>query len=108
MRRIAALACLLAAAALLPAQAQAAKLRFGGRGGSASPAKTSRSLVVIPAAAGASRAQAAEAGKPEQVPFPPSSAPREEPPPLRLSASEGGDKPWCRTDVTVGGFCILN
>lgn len=47
MRRIAALACLLATAALLPVQAEAAKFRFGGRS-SGSSAKTSRSVVIVP------------------------------------------------------------
>ncbi len=105
MRRIAALACLFAAATFLPVQAEAAPSR-GGRG--SVPTKTSRSILIVPGAAAADRAQAAEAGKPERVPFPPSSMPREEPVRLRLTANEGDQKPWCRTEVVVGGFCILN
>ncbi|KQK31291.1 hypothetical protein ARD30_09925 [Bosea thiooxidans] len=109
MRRIAALACLLAAAALMPVQAEAAKLRFGGRSSAAPASKTSRSLVILPGAAGVSRAKAAEANMPERVPFPPAAATqREEPVVLRLSASDGAPKPWCRSEVVVGGFCILN
>lgn len=105
MRRVAAAACLFAAATFLPVQAEAAGFR-GGRGSAAT--KTSRSVVIVPGAAAANRAQAAEAGKPERVPFPPSDTPREEPVLLRLTANEGNQKPWCRTDVVVGGFCILN
>lgn len=107
MRRIAALACLLATAALLPVQAEAAKFRFGGRS-SGSSAKTSRSVVIVPGlAAGASRAKAASA-EPERVPFPPATAQAEAPVPLRLSANGDARKPWCQTDVVVGGFCMMN
>lgn len=107
MRRIAALLCLLATTALLPVQAEAAKFRSGGRSATTS-AKTSRSIVVVPGiAAGTSRAQAATA-QPERVPFPPSTVQREEPLPLRLSANNEAKRPWCRSDVVVGGFCLLN
>ena len=107
MRRIAALACLLATATLLPVQAEAAKFRSGGRS-SAAPAKTSRSVVVVPGiAAGASRSQAAT-GQPQRVPFPPATAQREESVPLRLSANNEAKQPWCRSAVIVGGFCLVN
>ncbi|TQI73140.1 hypothetical protein FHT98_0866 [Bosea sp. AK1] len=107
MRRIAALACLLATATLLPVQAEAAKFRAGGRS-SAAPAKTSRSVVVVPGiAAGASRSQAAT-GQPQRVPFPPATAQREESVPLRLTANSEAKKPWCQTDVVVNGFCMMN
>lgn len=107
MRRIATLVCLLATATLLPVQAEAAKFRFGGRS-SGSSAKTSRSIIVVPGiAAGASRAQAATA-QPERVPFPPATAQREEPLPLRLSANSEAKKPWCGSEVVVGGFCVIN
>ncbi len=105
MRRTAALACLLAAAALLPLQAEAARFRLGGRG-SAPAAKTGRSLIVIPGATAASRPQAATADKPERVPFPPSSAGADRPVLLRLSTND--EQPWCRTQVVVGGFCMMN
>lgn len=63
---------------------------------------------MVPAVAvGTSRAQAAT-GQPERVPFPPSSVQREEPLPLRLTANSGTKKPWCQTDVVVGGFCMMN
>ncbi|WP_306224868.1 hypothetical protein [Bosea beijingensis] len=107
MRRIAALACLLATATLLPVQAEAAKFRFGGRS-SGSSTTSSRSVVVVPGAAlGASRARA-ETGQPERVPFPTATARGEEPLPLRLSANSEAKKPWCQTDVVVNGFCMLN
>jgi hypothetical protein len=109
MRRTAALACLLAAATLMPMQAEAAKFRSGGRSSATSANKTSRSVIILPGVAGAGRTQATEADKPERVPFPPATAvQREEPALLRLSASEGAPQPWCRTEVVVGGFCILN
>ncbi|MCR4523311.1 MULTISPECIES: hypothetical protein [Bosea] len=109
MRRIAALACLLATATLLPVQAEAARFRGGGRS-SGSSTTTSRSVVVVPGVAlGANRAQAA-AKQPERVPFPPATAhqPREEPVPLRLSSTSETKKPWCQTDMVVGGFCMMN
>lgn len=107
MRRIAALACLLATATLLPVQAEAAKFRFRG-GSSGSSTTTSRGIVVVPGAAlGASRAQAAT-GQPERVPFPTATARSEEPVPLRLTANSEAKKPWCQTEVVVGGFCMMN
>ena len=108
MRRIAALACLLATATLLPVQAEAARFRMGGRS-SAPSATTSRGVAIVPGVTlGANRAQAA-AKQPERVPFPPATAhPREEPLPLRLSSSSEVKKPWCQTDVVVGGFCMMN
>lgn len=106
MRRTAVLACFAAAAALLPVQAEAAKFRSGGRVSSAAPTKTSRSLILVPGVAGAQAAEAAPA--PQRVPFPPSSTPREEPVKLRLTSTDGFEKPWCGSAIVVGGFCILN
>ncbi len=107
MRRIAALICLLATATLLPVPAEAAKVRSVGRSSSLSPT-TGRTLVVTPAiGTGANRAQAA-AGQPQHVPFPPATIRREEPLPLRLSANNEAGKPWCQTEIVVGGFCMMN
>lgn len=107
MRRIAALACLLATATLLPVQAEAAKFRFGGRS-SGSSAKTSRGIAVVPGATlGANRAPAATS-QPERVPFPTATAQGQEPLPLRLSANSETKKPWCQTNVVVNGFCMMN
>ncbi|WP_449256606.1 hypothetical protein [Bosea sp. (in: a-proteobacteria)] len=107
MRRTIALACLVAATALLPLQAEAARFRLGGRG--STPAiKAGRSLVVVPGATAASRPQAAATGKPDHVPFPPSSANADKPAPLRLSTNDEEKQPWCRRQVVVGGFCMMN
>jgi len=107
MRRLA-LPCLLAAAALLPVQAEAAKIRFSGRSSPATATKTSRSVVVVTGIGGAGRTQATEADKPERVPFPPPSI-RPEEPQLRLTSSEiSPPKPWCRPNAVVGGFCMVN
>jgi hypothetical protein len=107
MRHLA-LACLLAAAALLPVQAEAAKIRYS-RSSAATAPKTSRTVIIAPGVGGAARAQAAEADKPARVPFPPPSPRPEEPVQLRLTATEGSaPKPWCRSDAVVGGFCMLN
>ncbi|WP_293795977.1 hypothetical protein [uncultured Bosea sp.] len=102
MRRIAAVLCLLATATLLPVQAEAARFRLGGRSST-----TSRVVVVPGIAAGAGSAQAATS-EPERVPFPPATAQRAEPLPLRLSSNNEAKKPWCQTDVVVGGFCMMN
>lgn len=102
MRRAAALACLLAAAALLPVQAEAARFRSGAT-------KTSRTAIIVPGAAGLGSARANEAAATSQrVPFPPSTTQQEEPVRLRLTSTEGPTKPWCGSDVVVGGFCVLN
>lgn len=107
MRRIAVIACLVAAATLLPLQAEAARFRLGGRG-SAPAAKASRSIIVIPGAAAASRTQAAANDQPQRVPFPPSSTSQDGPVPLRLSTNGDDRKPWCGTQLIVGGFCMMN
>lgn len=101
MRRIAALTCLLATATLLPVQAEAARFRLGGR------SSTTSRVVAVPSTAAAKSAQAAPV-QPERLPFPTATAQREEPPPLRLSSNNEAKKPWCQTDVVVGGFCMMN
>lgn len=101
MRRIAALACLLAATTFLPVQAEAARFRGGS-------IKTSRTVIAVPGTAATSRAPAAETGKPGRAPFPTASSSRDEPVLLRLSVDERRQQPWCRSAVTVGGFCIMN
>ena len=85
--------------------AEAARFR-GGRGSTAT--KTSRSIIIVPGAAAVGSARAAEAGKPERVPFPTATARSEEPVPLRLTANSEAKKPWCQTEVVVGGFCMMN
>ena len=108
MRRLA-LACLLTSAALLPVQAEAAKIRLSGRSSASTATKTSSTVVIVPGIGGATRARAAEADKPARVPFPPPSTSPEEPVQLRLTSSESSPaKPWCRSNAVVGGFCMLN
>jgi hypothetical protein len=101
MRRIVAISCLIATASLLPVQAEAAKIRSTG-------GKASRSVIATPGIVGAKRAQPAAAEQPQRVPFPPATAQRQEPPPLRLTARDEPRKPWCGSEVVVGGFCMMN
>lgn len=96
------------AAALLPAQAEAAKLRFGKRSPhvGAEPARGRAGVIVVRGAAGTFRTQpAAAGGDNDRVPFPPSAT--AQPTLLRLTSAEPG-RNWCRSEIVVGGFCILN
>jgi hypothetical protein len=102
------LATIVLATALLPAGAEAAKLRLGGSRSSHASAETQsaggRSVAVVP---GLTRSSKGEA-KPDAPTRPPFPAPSVQPPPaLRLTSSEG-PKNWCRSEVVVGGFCVLN
>ena len=104
-------ACLLAVAVFLPASAEARR-RFGGSSSGIhtvpSTTKTSRGVVVVPVV-GASRAKASESDKPQRVPFPPATAQQQAPDPTLLKLTANDDsKVWCRSDVVVGGFCVLN
>lgn len=100
-------ATIILAATLLPASAEAAKMRFGG-GRSSHATTESRgngsTTIVAPRVGRSSQSADAKPGAPGRVPFPPASA---EPVLLKVTASEAS-KPWCRSDVVVGGFCILN
>jgi hypothetical protein len=115
MSRASRIACLLAAALLVPAHAEAAKMRFGGNKSSpnasqARPAQASsgRAVVVVPGL-GIFRARAAEPGAPTRVPFPSATAQALQATPVALHASDdAARKPWCRSEVVVGGFCVLN
>ena len=112
-RVISVAAYLVAATMLFPASAEA-KRRFGGGSRAVAPAaaeaKTNRSLVVVPAGGiGASRARASETGAPARVPFPPATAQQGQPAPTLASATVSDSKPvWCRSEVVVGGFCMMN
>ena len=101
-------ATIIIAAALLPASAEAAKMRFGGSRSShaapATPARSGNSLVVVPRMGGSSKPADAKASAPTHVPFPPSSA---EPTLLKVTTADAA-KPWCRSEVVVGGFCVIN
>jgi hypothetical protein len=116
MSRASRITCLLVAALLLPAHAEAAKMRFGGNKSSpnvsqARPAqaRASRGTVIVAPGLGMSRAKAVEPGAPARVPFPPATAQALQTTPVALHASDdAGRKPWCRSEVVVGGFCVLN
>lgn len=107
----------LSTALLLPASAEAAKMRFGGKNSATSSAKASaetspssgksRSLVVVPGLS-AGAAKAAEQA-PARVPFPPATTAQAEPAsaPVKVTVNDGA-KIWCRSEVVVGGFCVLN
>lgn len=105
IRRLATIAL---AATLLPAGAEAAKMRFGG-GSRSSHAGTetrgSGGTTIITPRFGGSQAAGADAGAPARVPFPPASA---EPAPALLKVTGDASKTWCRSEVVVGGFCVLN
>lgn len=114
MKRTSRIACLLVAALLVPASAEARKARFGGSKSSpatsqAKPdqARTGRSTVIAAPGLGVSRARADE---PRRVPFPPSTVQPQQATPaaLRLSAHGEAKKPWCASEVVVGGFCVVN
>jgi hypothetical protein len=117
------LAVAIVATALLPASAEA-KRRYSGSK-PAAPAETQAAPgrgfgtgVAVGAVAGSRPGRAygatqtsngSSGADPTRVPFPPSSAPAPAPVPtlLSLTASQG-DKVWCRSEVVVGGFCVLN
>lgn len=114
MNRASRIACLLVAALLVPASAEARKMRFGGsKSSSASSqakpdqATSRRSTVIVAPGIGVSRARAGEA---ERVPFPPSTLRPAQPTPAAQQASAPGEakRPWCGSEVVVGGFCVVN
>ena len=114
MKRALVIACL-STALLLPASAEAAKMRLRGASSAKPSAETSpssaksRSLVVVPGVS-AGAAKAAEQA-PARVPFPPATATTTQsetaPTLMKLTANDGA-KTWCRSEVVVGGFCVLN
>ncbi len=94
------LAIAIIATACLPVDAEAARLRFGKRYSSGSA-----SVVPVPRAGHASAPTESASLEARRVPFPSPSANR--PVPLRISSSEGA-KIWCRSEVVVGGFCVMH
>lgn len=102
IRRLATIAL---AATLLPAGAEAAKMRFGGSRSSHASTETrgSGGTTIIAPRIGRSQAADAKPGDPARVPFPPSSAE-----PVLLKVTNDASKSWCRSEVVVGGFCMLN
>jgi hypothetical protein len=116
MSRALRIVCFLVAATLVPASAEAAKMRFGGKSSAKPAAETSasggksRSLVIVPGVGGAAAGTANAAGQTQaRVPFPPATATQATPaPPLMKLTVNDGAKVWCRSEVVVGGFCVLN
>lgn len=102
-------ATVIIAAALLPASAEAAKLRFGG-GSRSSHANADAhgtngsSVMVTPRLGRSSKPVEAKADAPARPPFPTAST---EPTLLKVSINEA-PRPWCPSQVVVGGFCVLN
>jgi hypothetical protein len=114
MKRALTIACL-STALLLPASAEAAKMRFGGKS-SAKPAAetspssgTSRSLVIVPGVStGAARAGERAPSRIPSQPVTATATPSEPAPALLKLTVNDGPKVWCRSEVVIGGFCVLN
>ncbi|WP_157089614.1 hypothetical protein [Bosea sp. WAO] len=105
---IRALAVATLAIMLVPASAEAAKFRFGGSRSSDSQASSSNrdgSLIVTPGLRSRQTSQPLSAQSPRGAS--PIRAAVPEPTPLRLTAAEE-PRVWCRSQVVVGGFCVLN
>lgn len=94
------LAIAIIATACLPVDAEAARLRFGKRYSSGSA-----TVIPVPRAGHASVPAEPASLEARRVPFPSPSADR--PVPLRVSSSESA-KVWCRSEVVVGGFCVMH
>lgn len=93
---------------LVPASAEAAKFRFGGSRSNDSQTSSSNrdgSLIVTPGLRSRQSSQPASAQSPRGAS--PGRAAAPEPAPLRLTAVEE-PRVWCRSQVVVGGFCVLN
>lgn len=114
MNRARLTAPLLIVAILLPASAEAAKLRFGFGGKRTSEAHSGTGgggVAVVPGISRSSRPAATPAATeiaPERVPFPPASAAAPAAPTLLLLTSTNGPRTWCRDAMVVGGFCVVN
>jgi hypothetical protein len=95
--------------ALLPASAEAAKFRFGGSRSHNSHASENHrdgSHVVVTPALRARQTEKAAAGQASR-PATPAAVATAEPVALR-SAEPSQPGVWCRSQVVVGGFCVLN
>jgi hypothetical protein len=107
----------LVATALLPASAEAAKMRFGASRSKPAPAVApaprpglgvgiGAGIVVAPRIGRASQTTGQPRGEESgRVPFPAASATA--PTLLRLTTAQGA-RPWCASEVVIGGFCVLN
>lgn len=91
---------------LVPASAEAAKFRFGGSRSNDSQTSSSNrdgSLIVTPGLRSRQASQPAAGQSPRAT----TTIRATEPAPLRLTAVEE-PRVWCRSQVVVGGFCVLN
>jgi hypothetical protein len=96
------------AGAMLPTAAEARKFRFGSRShadtDASSTGGTGSSVVVVPRIGRSSKPDEARAGQPTRPPFPTAGAT-----PVLLRANAVTEpKVWCRSEVVVGGFCVVN
>lgn len=100
----------LAAAALalvlLPASAEAAKFRFGGSRSHTTHASQGGSHVVVTPTLRSRQADSAALGRPLPVAMPTAVA-AVEAADLR-NAQPAAPLVWCRSQVVVGGFCVMN
>ena len=115
MNRARLIASLLAVAILLPASAEAARLRFGGGKRTSdvhsTPGSGGGGVAVVPGVSRSSRpatTSAATETAPERVPFPPASAAASAAPMLLRLTSNDEPRTWCRGATVVGGFCVVN
>ena len=110
MNRARLIASLVVLALLLPASAEAARLRFGGtRTSDVSPASgRGSSVAIVPGIGRSSRPAAVENGAPDRVPFPPASAAAPTLLRLTVNANSADSKVWCRSEIVIGGFCVVN
>lgn len=96
------------AVALLPASAEAAKFRFSGGRSSTSHAGQSQrdgSHVVVTPTLRSRQTQNAAASEPLRIATPASATVET----ADLRGTQSADpRIWCRSQVVVGGFCILN
>ncbi|WID97831.1 hypothetical protein QO058_06155 [Bosea vestrisii] len=96
------------AVALLPASAEAAKFRFGGGRSSTTHAGQGHrdgSHVVVTPTLRNRQTQNAAASEPLRVATPAAAAVET----ADLRGTQSADaRVWCRSQVVVGGFCILN
>jgi hypothetical protein len=103
MSRVAALACLAALAGFAPLQAEAARFRLRSSPKPSTPAR----VMIVPIVSGSQARAATAPVQPSSQPETPRTMPAEVAPPLRLGATEPSPH-WCRSEVVVGGFCVMN
>ena len=91
---------------LLPASAEAAKFRFGGNRSHTTHASQGGSHVVVTPSLRSRQADNAASGRPLPVAMPTTVAAADAP--ELHSAQPVEPRIWCRSQVVVGGFCVMN